>query len=192
MSQPDLLAALAPVIDALKASGVPYYVGGSLASSTHGIPRASVDADVVADLRMEDVDTFVARLADSYYIEPTAARTAIERKASFNVIHLATMIKVDVFVPGDAPYERKSLERASESVPVGPLHLVMATPEDTVIHKLLWYRKSGEVSERQWSDILGVLRVQGASLDGSYMREWATKTGVLDLLQRAVNAPGAE
>jgi len=108
----ELLAALAPVIDALEALGVRHYIGGSVASSAHGVPRASIDADVVADLSSEHVAPLVARLGDAYYIDEGRVRSAVESRRSFNAIHLATMFKVDVFVNKRRPFDRQAQERA--------------------------------------------------------------------------------
>lgn len=188
MTGSDLLAALTPVIDALDALGVPYYVGGSVASSAHGVPRASIDADVVADLDSKRVEELVARLRDSYYVDLDRAHAAVAARRSFNVIHLASMFKVDVFVAKARPFDREALRRAVpetlDDAP-GARRFRVASPEDTVLAKLEWFRAGGEVSDRQWSDIVGVLKVVGTELDHDYLRRWAAELAVGDLLARA-------
>ena len=87
----------------------------------------------------------------------------------------------------DAPFERSAMQRRqllelSESL--GKPVYVHA-PEAIVLFKLRWYRLGGEVSDRQWSDILGVLRTQQGRLDEVYLDEWATHLGIADLLTRA-------
>jgi hypothetical protein len=190
----SLLSALGPVLDALESRGVRHYVGGSLASSAHGIPRASIDADVLADLGPDDVAPLVAALRDDYYVSEERARDAVERRSSFNLIHLATMLKVDVFVAKDRAFERRALDRARREPLEGEQgRLVpLASAEDIVLAKLEWYRKGGEVSERQWTDVLGVLRAAAARLDLAYLKELAGELGVTDLLQRALAEAAAE
>jgi len=185
---PDLLAALSPVVDALEALGVAYHLGGSVASSAHGMPRSTVDVDLVAELALRHVAGLVERLRDAYYVEPDAVRRAIATRSSFNVIHLATMLKVDVFVPQGRPYDREAARRAAphplEEAP-GARAFRVASPEDVILTKLEWYRAGGEVSERQWHDVLGVLRVKGQALDVAYLERWAHELGIGDLLGRA-------
>jgi hypothetical protein len=188
MTASDLVTALRPVADALDALGVPYYIGGSVASSAHGIARASLDTDVVAMLELEHVDALVAQLGAAYYTPIDRLRSAVTSKSSCNFIHLATMFKIDLFVSKGRPFDQRAFERAERrplDEGVDALQVPVASAEDTVLAKLEWFRLGGEVSERQWWDILGVLRVN-ATVDRSYLREWAESLGVTDLLARAV------
>jgi hypothetical protein len=193
VTAPDLVAALLPVIAALDSLGVRYYVGGSVASSIHGVPRASIDADLIAELGAEHVAPLAARLSALYYLDDGRMRDAVARRLSFNVIHLATMFKIDVFVSKGRPFDleasgRARLEALGES-PDAPKAKV-GSPEDTLLAKLEWYRRGGESSERQWSDILGLLRVRTGRLDLAYLEEWARALGVADLLERASRQAG--
>jgi len=165
-------------------------IGGSVASSLYGVARATLDVDLVADLSDADVEPFVTALADEYYIEGSTVREAVRVRGSFNIIHLGSMLKIDVFVLRDDDYEREALRRgeahrlegegASRSFRVG-------SPEDVILHKLAWFRSGGEVSERQWRDVQGVLAVQGDSLDTEYLARWAAHLRVSDLLVRALS-----
>lgn len=187
MTSSDLLLALEPVVDALEDLGVRYYVCGSLASSAHGVPRASIDADLVADLRLAHVEPLVARLQDAYYIDEGRVRSAILARRSFNAIHLATMFKIDAFVVKARPFDAQALDRALskvlDDVP-NARHFVVASPEDTVIAKLEWFRQGGETSDRQWADVVGVLKA-AAGLEYGHLSRWAGVLGVADLLERA-------
>ena len=187
MTESELLAAVRPVVEALDALGVRYYVGGSLASSAHGVARASLDVDLVVELEPVHVDALAVRLASTYYTPVDRMRAAVDERRSFNLIHLATMFKIDVFVSRGRPFDREAAARARPQ-PLGDTpdapQLRVASPEDTVLAKLEWFRLGGEASERQWWDVIGVLRV--AAADRVYLRRWAQSLGVADLLERAI------
>ncbi|HEY7348707.1 MAG TPA: hypothetical protein VH599_10365 [Ktedonobacterales bacterium] len=186
---PTILAAIMPVIDAFEQLGVAYYIGGSVASSIYGMPRSTLDVDLIADLRQEQVQPLVARLQDAYYLDEEAMRKAIQRRSSCNLIHLATMLKVDVFVARARPFDREAFQRiqqsrASEAEP--DRMLALSSAEHMVLAKLEWYRMGNEISERQWNDVLGILKVQGVALDTAYLRRWAADLRLADLLERAL------
>ncbi len=183
----DLSAALAPVADALEALGVDYRVGGSVASSALGVGRSTFDIDLVADLPARQVEAFVDYLGDAYYVDRDMIDDAIRRRSSFNVIHLATMMKIDVFILKHRAFDREAFTRMTRS-PLDTDHgrvFPLTTAEDIILHKLEWYRLGDGVSERQWEDVLGVFRIQGESLDRAYLERWARELGVDDLLERA-------
>lgn len=182
----DLHAALAPVADALEALGVTYRVGGSVASSVLGVGRSTFDIDLVAALSEHHVDPLVARLGDAYYIDADMIRDAIRRRASFNLIHLATMMKVDVFLPKARDFDRAAFARVIQApLDAGARPYPLTTAEDIVLHKLEWFCLGGGVSERQWQDVLGVIRVQGTALDWGYLERWAEALALREVLARA-------
>jgi hypothetical protein len=187
MTEADLVAALRPVAEAFDALGVRYFLGGSVASSAHGVPRASLDADVIAELEPSHVGRLAHWLAAAYYVPIEQMRTAAVERRSFNLIHLATMFKIDVFVSKGRPFDRSAAERARQQV-IGEhtdRPFFVASAEDTVLAKLEWFRLGGETSERQWWDIVGVLKV-GEDADRAYLRRWSSALGVGDLLERAL------
>ncbi len=188
----DAIAALLPVIEQLDVLGIPYLLGGSLASSIHGMPRTTIDADLVAEIPASAVQTLVERLQPFYYLNPDALYEAIRHRRSFNLIHLASAFKIDVFVPKRRAFEQSQMaRRRAEVLREDPERTALvATPEDTILAKLEWYRRGGEISDRQWNDLLGVLKVQGAALDLQYLRTWAANLGVHDLLVRALEDAG--
>ncbi len=189
----DVLAALEPVVDALDALGVRYRVGGSVASSALGVPRSTLDVDVACELRLGDVARLAALLIDTYYLDEDMIRDAVRRQSCCNLIHLATMLKVDLFVRRARPFEDAAFERRVRR-PLDPApdarEFDLTTPEDIILHKLEWFRAGGEVSERQWRDALGVLAVQRGELDGAYLQRWADELGIADLLTRALAEAG--
>jgi hypothetical protein len=184
---PDILASITPIVDTLDELGVPYHIGGSVASSLYGLPRLTIDVDLIADLRLGHVRPLVKRLQATYYIDEDMVRDAINRHGSFNIIHLDTMLKVDVFIPKTRLFDQEELRRSQQEVLVeGTRPFSMASPEGTILNKLEWYRMGSEVSDRQWNDILGVLKVQGTHLDMNYLQKWAANLDVTDLLERAL------
>ena len=193
MNTSEILAAITPIVEALEELGVSYHIGGSVASSVYGIFRATIDADLVANLHLEQVRPLVKRLQADYYIDEDMIRDAIKRRSSFNVIHLDTMLKVDVFIPKTRLFDQEELRRVQQEVlSEGTRPFNIASPEGTILNKLEWYRMGGEVSDRQWNDILGVLKVQGTKLDMSYLQKWAANLSVTDLLERALVDAGLE
>ena len=188
MTETDLVAALRPVVEAFDALGARYFLGGSVASSAHGVARASLDADVIVELEPFHIEDLARRLAGDYYTPIDQMRTAAAERRSFNLIHLATMFKIDVFVSKGRPFDRAAVERARPQTmgdEARDVRFFVASAEDTVLAKLEWFRLGGETSERQWWDIVGVLRV-GADADRTYLRQWSAALGVSDLLERAL------
>lgn len=183
----DTLRAALVAAAELERLGVRWFLGGSLASSIHGVPRATFDADLMADLRPRHVRPLLGGLGEEWYADETAIREAIERCSSFNLIHLDTAMKVDVYIPRPRAFDSGEFTR-SRIINLGddaPVAARVCCAEDIVCAKLEWYRLGGEDSERQWGDILGVLRLSGATLDQELLRGNAGELGVSDLLERA-------
>jgi hypothetical protein len=196
---PDPLQVALLVARIFERLGVSYVTAGSFASSLHGEPRSTDDVDMVADLRPEHAAALTAAFRDGWYISEVAVRDALSSAGgggggSFNAIHLATGVKVDVFVVGSDPFDARRVA-SGRSVAVGSgsaAELRMDTAEYTVLRKLEWFRRGGETSERQWRDVLGILRAQGARLDRAELERWAERLGVTDLLGRALREANAE
>jgi hypothetical protein len=182
----ETIAAISPVVAEFEKLGVAYYLGGSIASSMLGIPRATLDVDMVADLAPKHVAPLVNALKSRYYINGPMILDAIARRSCFNLIHLETSFKVDVFVVKNRQYDRAAFSRIKkpQTKPDTP-SFFLASAEDIILAKLEWYRLGDEISERQWSDVLGVMKVNGPSLDRAYLDKWASELGVADLLSKA-------
>jgi hypothetical protein len=180
------------VADALDVAGIRYFVGGSVASALYGEARSTRDIDFVAAMLPSQVEPFVAALGNQFYAEPQTIAEAVASRRSFNVIHLDTMVKVDVFVfKADAFGRSQFARRAGKQLSAVDSSLIyVASAEDTILAKLQWYREGGGASDRQWLDVLGVLKVQGAALDRAYLDEWARELGLRDLLCRALVEAG--
>lgn len=193
MNEPDLVAALQPVVEALERLGVPYYIGGSVASSAYGAARTTMDVDLASLLAPEHVRPLAEMLEGDYYLNEETMREAVRRSSSFNLIHLGTMFKIDVFLPRRFPHEAAALARRrkdSLAAEHGSAEVYLLSPEDVVLKKLSWFRSGGEVSENQWNDVRGVLKVQGKTLDLGYLQRWAGELGVADLLEKALREAG--
>ena len=187
--QSDLFTALDPVVSLFIDLNVPWHIGGSVASSVYGVARTTLDVNLVAGLRSEHAHQLAARLEPDYYADEQMIRGAIQRCGSFNLIHLATMIKIDVFILKANTYDQLAMLRTREdTLATGENARVyrLASAEDVILNKLAWFRAGGEVSERQWLDVRGVLQVQQRQLDYDYLEKWAAQLGVTDLLRRAI------
>ena len=188
LSLADPLKVTLKLTAALEALGIRYAVGGSLASSLHGVPRATQDVDVVAEVGLGQIDALAGALDKDFVVEPPAMREAVLRRSSFNIIDREEVFKLDVFVPGADPLARSQMDRRMRyelaGAPGATLYLCCA--EDTVAHKLYWYQLGGRVSERQWTDALNVLRVQAGALDMDYLNRVAAARGVAELLDKAL------
>lgn len=189
LTDPQLL--LLALAEAFRQSGVRYAVGGSIASSRHGEYRATNDVDVLAELGPASLGPFLEALGRDFHVDRVAAERAARTGGSFTAIHLGEMVKVDFFVATEEKLHRLQLERREPVVletSAPPLYVISA--EDTVLAKLVWYRRSGEVLERQLRDVAGVLKTRGEGLDREYLVHAATVLGVADLLANALEAAG--
>jgi len=186
--EPEAFQVTLLVTSLLDELGVPYVIGGSMASIIHGMLRTTMDVDIVADMQPDQVSSFVSGLQDAFYADEQTIRQAIQRRSSFNLIHLSTMFKVDIFIPKGRPFDQQQLGRriAEQIRPDSDEQIWVLSAEDVILAKLDWFRLGGEVSERQWRDILGVLKTQQSALDVGYLKQWAQELGVADLMERAL------
>jgi hypothetical protein len=189
MSSIKVLSAMIPVIEVFDSLEIDYYVGGAVASLAHGVYRTTADVDIIADMQLEHVSTFVQQLEEAYYVDADMIKDAIRHGSEFNVIHLDTMFKVDIFLPKKRPFDlevRRRVQKNELNILEEGSIFNMESPEDVILTKLEWYNMGGGVSERQWGDVLGVLKVQGSRLDLDYLRHWAAEIGVAGLLEQAL------
>jgi len=182
----DLVDALSPVVRGFQRLGIRHYVGGSVASSFHGAVRSTMDVDLVCELAEGDIAQLIESIGTDHYASETAVRDAVRRKGCFNLIHLPTSFKVDVFISRGRPFDLEAMDRASIQR-IGETRFVelpIATAEDSIISKLEWYRLSNETSERQWDDVSKLLDLHEEVIDRDYLCRAAQSVGVEDLLNR--------
>jgi hypothetical protein len=187
-ADPEALKVAFQVLEVLDRIGVPYHLGGSYASSIHGIPRQTHDVDLVIDLRQDQVRHFSQALSAEFYVDEEAVGRAVAERGSCNLVHLKTGVKVDLFLKGSSSFDQEEFER-SITVVLGdeePRKVFVKSAEDTLLRKLLWYRLGGDISDRQWADVSGIMNFQGDRLDLDYLRKWADRLSIRDLLDRVL------
>ena len=178
----------AQVTAVLEELDVRNFIAGSLASTFHGMIRTTQDSDLVAEFDPEHIKPFVNALDKDFYIDQEMIINAVTDHSSFNIIHRESFFKVYIFIPKLRSFEEEQFNRTKRQVlsqePI--IEAFVASAEDTLLAKLEWYRIGGEVSERQWRDVLGVIKVQAGVLDTNYLFQMAEKLDVRDLLEKAL------
>ena len=183
-----LVRHMAAIFDDL---GVPYALGGSLASSLIGEPRSTVDVDMAVRLDAASGDDLLERVSDEFYVPVDLARAAILAHSSFNLIDTANALKVAIFVVGDGLLDRMQIERRFlVEMPGVDSGIWVTSAEDQVLRKLDWFRQGGSISDRQWRDVVGILRVLGDALDVDYLQTMARTCGLIDDLDAALREVG--
>jgi hypothetical protein len=187
MNTPQIIQAISPLVTLFERFSIPYYIGGSVASSFHGNRRATQDVDIIAAIQLHHVQTLVKLLENEYYIDAAMIRDAIRHQSSFNLLHNDTGIKIDIFVLKTSAFAQHELSRArQEIIEPGTRPFYVATPEDIILNKLNWWKMGGGVSTRQWNDIVEVIKRQAHTLDLSYLRQSASSLGIVDILEQAL------
>jgi len=172
--------ALVGLVRILERLGIPHMVTGSVASSYHGRPRSTHDADVVVDPTPAQLEALVdAMLAGGHYVDRARARDALHRRSQFNVIDARSALKLDLIVRKDRPFSREELARRRVVDLLPGFSVAVTSAEDSILSKLEWARKAGR-SERQIDDAAGVLAVN-PGIDCAYVELWAVELGVLEL-----------
>lgn len=176
------------MVDIFESLEIPYLIGGSVASSILGEPRATLDVDMVADLQLFYVAPLLEIMTGEFYIDEVMVKDAIEYKSSFNVIHLDSMHKVDIFVLSNQPLAQVKMQRRQQLlITENPEKFAwLPSSEDIILHKL----SCNEISDRQWRDVLGVLKVQAYKLDFNYLSQWAETLNLVELMTKALQQAG--
>lgn len=184
MTPLDHVAAIGAVLDSL---GIRWVLGGSLASSLVGEPRSTMDVDVAVALDLSHIDRLVAAVRDDYYISDEMARDALAQHSSFNLIHLATGMKIDLFPLSNDPLDVRQLARRERIEVMPGVALWVGAVDDQILRKLRWFQLGGGASERQWRDVMSILRVQGSRIDRQQLLNDAGPLGLADLVAQALD-----
>jgi hypothetical protein len=189
-AQVDIESVAVTLGEALERAGIRYFVGGSVASSVHGVPRFARDLDVVLDLAEAKIPALVAAAGPDFDIDEGSLRDEVRRRGSWTIFHVPSVLKIDLFsLKGDAFSESQLTRRVALEVAPGK-KVYFASAEDIVLRKLLWYREGSESSEQQIPDVVDVLKVKRGDLDSSYLDRWAARLGITALLARARELAG--
>ncbi len=182
----DSIRVLLQVTDMLERLHVTYAVEGVVGSSDYGIARSSLDADIIADMRPEHVEPFIAALSVDFYADHHMIEDAIKRRGSFTLVNYASKFNVDVFIPKMRPFDQMQLKRRKASVVSArpDREISVTSPEDAILSRLERYQAGGESSDHAWKEAVGVSKL--ADLDQDYLRHWAKELKVEDLLEKAL------
>jgi len=172
--------------------GVPYVLAGGVATIVYGEPRSTLDVDFAAHLGSEQARRLPVLAGNDFLVAPESALEAARTCSMFTMVHAASFVKIDVHVVPRSGIHKEEIERGrwQRLGPGYPDEIRIATPEDLVLQKLRWYLDAGGVSEKQWRDVLGILKARGHSLDLVYIRRWAPVLGIVEVLDRALVAAG--
>ena len=188
MTLADPIKIISIVTNIFEEIRIRYFLTGSIASSAYGFPRSTQDIDMVAEIYNHHIDHLIKTLAKDFYIDKDMIQEAIINKSSFNIIHLDSMTKVDIFISKRTDFAYNEMERRKQQIieDEPEIAVYISSPEDVILEKLSWYKLGGSVSDRQWQDVLGVIKVQSSNLDMSYLISWAKKLKLFDLLESAL------
>lgn len=186
MTTVDAIRALAAL---LQESAIEFMVGGSYASSAWGEPRQTHDMDIVVSVSSSEAERLLTILPNDFQIEPSDVRDALKSNDDyrvFQIMHRPTAFKIDAFLIGNDDFSRAEFARRILVELLPDLVVPVATAEDTVIRKLLWFELGNRVSERQWRDVVQVLEGRGGRIDMDYLQSWCEKLEVDELLGQAL------
>lgn len=175
------------VAEILESLGIPYLVGGSVASGIWGEMRYTQDIDLVAQLKENQIELLINAFSPRFYVSEIAIRDALKSGNSFNLIDNQTGWEIDIFILTQEPFKQSRFQRRKKiSVNEIGQTLDFSTADDTILQKLIWYRLRKKQSAQQWRDILGILKLQQSKLDLTYLQEWANILQLSEDLEQAL------
>ncbi len=175
MEQHELLLFLVECLEKLK---IHYFITGSIASMAYGEPRFTNDIDIVADIKLSQVDDFKSCFPENdFYLEVASIKKALDHRQQFNIIHPSSGLKVDVFVSKRDDFDRARFSRMKKLNVSESKSSNFASPEDVIIKKMEYSQKGG--SDKHLRDIASMLKISGQEIDRDYISAWAEK---LDLM----------
>jgi hypothetical protein len=174
----------------LESVNIPYYVSRGVASSIHGEPRSTRDLDLVIEIQRDQINLLVTTLEAAGYYCPAGAVEDLQqgRERMLNITHTETIANADLYVTDTSAFAALQMLRRRLLDVEGMPNFWLISPEDLLLQKLVWGR--GSQSEKQWRDVLGILKLQADFLDYGYLTEWAENLGLVDLISQAFTEAG--
>ena len=172
-------------IEALEQANISYAITGSWASTTYGVPRTTHDLDVIVSIAVEKVGALVSAFPPPIYADAEWIREAVVLGQFFNIIDPTLGLKIDFWPLKDDDYSREQFARRRQ-IEVAGRSMWMLAPEDVILAKLLWYKMSE--SDTQMRDVVGVWKAQREDLDLDYLRLWAARLSIADLLSKVTSS----
>lgn len=185
---------VAEVAAALRSCNIPFVIGGSFASSAWGHPRQTNDVDIEVLINLESWACLKSHLGGDYLVNESEFMESINSDETYRtaqLINIEEAFKIDLFLLRDDAYTKSEMARVKVVPLAENVKLPVLAPENIVLHKLRWFASGGEVSDRQWSDIVQILETQSGRLDTIYLEHWSLHFSVHELLQRALEESGA-
>ena len=175
---PELFA-LQDVCARLDDAQIGYMLTGSLAMSFYARPRMTRDVDLVVSLDNAGVERLIGALGDDYHADPDAIRIAMRDVRPWNILHMPSLVKIDLIPRKESRYRRLEFDRR-RMVQLAGISLWIVSIEDLILSKLEWSRESR--SEQQRRDVRLLL---DAPLDRGYLDDWAAQLDLVELLREA-------
>jgi hypothetical protein len=180
----ELTGPLREIVALFEQAAIPYMVVGSFASMVHGHPRTTYDLDIVIDPTMSSLNKLLSLIdTDRFYVDPDVARDALRQRSMFNVIDMKSAFKIDLVIRKEREFSIEEFRRRTPRQIVD-LDVPTATAEDTIIAKLEWSKVGG--SERQLTDVAGIVQVRRADLDLAYIERWVSELELDEEWRRAL------
>lgn len=186
----DSIALAAELHQILESQNIAYYVSGGVASSLHGEPRSTRDLDLVIEIQPSMLDLLVAILESALYYCPAGAVEGLKQgtERMLSITHTETIANADLYISDVSPFSVSQMERRQLIDLEGMPKFWVASAEDTILQKLRWGK--GSQSEKQWRDVLGILKLQAESLDYVYLAQWAEHLDLIDDFSQALTEAG--
>lgn len=184
MLQEDPRHLLVNIAKILKRLKMPYIVVGGMAVLVWGRPRFTADIDIVIEIEQSQTDKLrkaLLVLSRAGYLDKEALNKAVADKNEFNFIDGTTGLKVDFWVLTNTPFDLSRLKRRRVKKILGE-NIFFSSPEDLILAKLIWHKES--LSSRHMEDAESILKISGGEIDFDYLKKWARKLSVLEILKK--------